>query len=266
MVLKGTQVSHTVALFLAQDLAKIDPPTGASMFPDLTADDIFHLETKRLWLRWPRASDAAAIASFASVAEAARMTAEVPHPYPPGEAERFILKSRGDNANGKALILVIAQKGGARPAIGLVSATLSGAKDVDLGYIVAPAAQGKGFATESVKALVEAVFNLSRAEQIRANSRTVNPASRRVLEKCGFVYVDTGFDFLPARGGLHPCDRFQLDRKAFVAARAKTPDEAAAEASGEAAQERSWSRPMVQQARDAQARTFLGAPLLRPEA
>jgi RimJ/RimL family protein N-acetyltransferase len=193
------------------------------------------------------------------------MTAAVPHPFPPGEAERFILKSRGDNANGKALVLVVAQKGGARPAIGLVSATMSDAKDIELGYIVAPPAQGKGFATESVTALVEAVFNLSKVERIRANSRTVNPASRRVLEKCGFVYVDSGFDFLPARGGLHPCDRFELDRKAF-AARARSPEELVAETSGETAGGRSWSRPMVQQARDGQARAFLGAPLLRPEA
>ena len=29
------------------------------MFPDLTRDDVFRLETRRLWLRWPRAADAA---------------------------------------------------------------------------------------------------------------------------------------------------------------------------------------------------------------
>jgi hypothetical protein len=41
---------------------------GARMFPDLTADDIFRIETERLWLRWPRASDALAITSFVSLA------------------------------------------------------------------------------------------------------------------------------------------------------------------------------------------------------
>ena len=48
---------------------------GARMFPDLTADDIFRIETKRLWLRWPRASDAPTITSFVSLAQVARMTA-----------------------------------------------------------------------------------------------------------------------------------------------------------------------------------------------
>ncbi len=28
------------------------------MFPDLTRDDVFRIETKRLWLRWPRIQDA----------------------------------------------------------------------------------------------------------------------------------------------------------------------------------------------------------------
>jgi RimJ/RimL family protein N-acetyltransferase len=197
----------------------MDSQTGANMFLDLTRDDIFRLETKRLWLRWPRASDAPAIRNFASLAETARMTASIPHPYPAGEAERFIFKARADNADGKALVLVITQKGDARPTIGLVSATLSEASEIELGFMLAPAQWGKGFATESVQAHVEALFALTKAEHILANSRAINPASRRVLEKCGFSYLDSGLDLLPARGGLHACDRFQLTRKNWAEAR-----------------------------------------------
>ncbi len=189
------------------------------MFPDLTCDDIFRLETKRLWLRWPRACDAPAIKSFASLPEAARMTAAIPHPYPAGEAERFIFRARADNANGEALVLVIAQKSGARQVIGLVSATLSEADEIELGYIVAPGLWNRGYATEAVRALVEALFALTGAERILANVRAENPASRRVLEKCGFAYVDSGLDLLPARGGLHACHRFQLTRKRWAASR-----------------------------------------------
>lgn len=187
------------------------------MFPDLTRDDVFHVETGRLRLRWPRASDAAALTSFASLAEVARMTAAIPHPYPPGEAERFILKSRMDNANGSALTLVITQKGGLGAPFGIVSATLSGKKDVELGYVLAPAYWGKDYAAEAAKALLGVVFGLTKANKVIANSRAINPSSRRVLEKCGFVYVGTGDDLLPARGGLHPCDRFELERKAWAA-------------------------------------------------
>jgi RimJ/RimL family protein N-acetyltransferase len=189
------------------------------MFPDLTSDDIFRLETKRLWLRWPRVCDAQAIASFAQRAEVAQMTAAIPHPYPAGEAERFVFKARADNANGKALILVISQKGASRPIIGIVSATMSDAGEIEFGFVVAPAASGKGFATEAARAMIEAIFALTKADRVLANVRTINPASRRVLEKCGFVYIDSGLDPLPARGGLHPCDRFELDRKQWAASR-----------------------------------------------
>lgn len=189
------------------------------MFPDLTSDDIFRLETKRLWLRWPRASDAAAIKGFASLAETAQMTAEVPHPYPPGEAERFIFRARAQNADGKAMILVVSQKGEGRPVIGLSSATVSDAGGIELGFMIAPSAWTRGYATEAASAHVEALFALTRADRLLANARVNNPASRRVLEKCGFVYVGSGLDVLPARGGLHPCDRFQLTRKAWSARR-----------------------------------------------
>ncbi|MGO9675277.1 MAG: GNAT family N-acetyltransferase [Methylocella sp.] len=211
------------------------------MFPDLTCDDIFRLETKRLWLRWPRACDAPAIRSFASLPETAQMTAGIPHPYPPGEAERFIFRARADNANGEALVLAITQKNaakqGAGHAIGLVSAMLSDAGEIEFGFMVAPFLWSKGYATEAARALVEALFALTGAERILANVRAENPASRRVLEKCGFTYVDSGLDLLPARGGLHSCDRFQLGRNRWAANRStrrlpamahQAPDEMAA--------------------------------------
>ena len=60
------------------------------MFPDLLRDDVFRLETRRLWLRWPRAGDAALIARFLGEREVAEMTAHAPHPYPPGAAAEFV--------------------------------------------------------------------------------------------------------------------------------------------------------------------------------
>jgi len=216
------------------------------MFPDLTADDIFRIETKRLWLRWPRASDAPAITSFVSLAQVARMTASIPHPYPQGEAERFVMKARTGNASGTALVLAITQKGGARSTIGLVSATMAAGTDIECGYVVAPSVWGKGFASEAVKALADTVFSLTRSNRILANSRANNIASRRVLEKTGFAFVDTGLDFLPARGGLHPCDRFQLDRKNWAASRS---------AGGESRP----MPPMAQQAHDASEKVLVPA-------
>jgi RimJ/RimL family protein N-acetyltransferase len=187
------------------------------MFQDLTSDDIFCIETKRFWLRWPRAADAPAITSFAKLAEVAQATAGIPHPYPPGEAERFILKARADNASGTALVLAMTQKSGARQVIGIISGTPAGAAVIELGYVLAPAMWGKGYTSEVAKPFVDTLFRLSMANRIVANSRVQNIPSRRVLEKTGFTFVDSGLHFLPARGGMHPCDRFELDRKTWAA-------------------------------------------------
>jgi RimJ/RimL family protein N-acetyltransferase len=182
------------------------------MFPDLTRDDVFRLETKRLWLRWPRAIDSAAITGFASLPEVARMTAAIPHPYPPKEADRFIFKARAENAAGEALHLAMTKKSGPRTVFGVISAIGNGENEVEIGYVLAPEMWGKGFAGEAVRMIVDTIFALTPAVRILANSRVNNLASRRVLEKSGFAFVDTGLDLLAARGGLHPCDRFRLNR------------------------------------------------------
>jgi RimJ/RimL family protein N-acetyltransferase len=182
------------------------------MFPDLTRDDVFRLETKRLWLRWPRASDAAAVAAFAALPQVAQMTANIPHPYPPKEADRFIFKARAENSGGQALHLAITRKSGPRQVLGLVSAATNDEMEAEIGYVIAPEAWGKGFASEAVRMVIDTVFALTPTARIVASSRAHNPASRRVLEKAGFAYVDSGLHFLGARGGLHPCDRFRLER------------------------------------------------------
>ena len=46
------------------------------MFPDLTRDDVFRIETPRLWLRWPVVADSVAIcARSRAKKEVAEMTA-----------------------------------------------------------------------------------------------------------------------------------------------------------------------------------------------
>lgn len=187
------------------------------MFPDISRDDIFRLETERLWLRWLRSADASAISAFAGLADVAQMTASIPHPYPPGEAERFILHARATTAGGDALVLAATTKAKGRPVVGIVSAQVEEAGEIELGYTVGPAYAGRGYATEMVRAVVDAVFNLTEARAIVANSRTINPASRRVLEKSGFRFTGTEPKNLPARGGRHPCDFFRRDRHDWAA-------------------------------------------------
>jgi RimJ/RimL family protein N-acetyltransferase len=189
------------------------------MFPDLARDDVFRLETARLWLRWPRSADAPAIHRYCSRWEVAEFTARIPHPYPPGTAERFIYAAREGNASGRDLTLVMTPIRDKREAIGAVSLEGRGLDRLTLGYALAPETWGKGLASEAVEAMVEAAFSLTDAVELDASSRVENAASRRVLEKAGFQFLGSGLEGAPARGGLVPCDRFALTRAAWTARR-----------------------------------------------
>ena len=186
------------------------------MFPDLARDDVFRLETPRLWLRWPRATDAAAIHRYCSRWEVAQYTARIPHPYPEGSAERFIFSAREGNASGRNLTLVMTTLRDKRDPIGAISLESRGDDRLALSYALAPEAWGKGYASEAVEAMVDAAFALTRAIEVGASVRVENPSSRRVLEKAGFQFVGTGPQGAPARGGLVDCDRLRILRAEWV--------------------------------------------------
>jgi RimJ/RimL family protein N-acetyltransferase len=185
------------------------------MFPDLTRDDVYRVETERLWLRWPRAGDAFAVQAFAGVKAVAEMTASWPHPLPAGEAERRLFEMRKRNATGQSLVLAVALKKQPMEAIGIVSVHANAENSLDLGYMLADTHQGKGYMTEAVHGLIDAVFAYSNFDEVRAETRVINPASRRVLEKSGFTYDGAGMRDLAARGGLFPVDRFRLTRSTW---------------------------------------------------
>src|SRR5271154_6317731 len=151
------------------------------MFPDLARDDVFRLETARLWLRWPRASDAPAIHRFCSQWEVARFTARIPHPYPQGSAERFIYAAREANASGRDLTLVMTPIKGKRDAVGSISLESRGKDRLALGYVLAPEVWGKGLASEAAQAMIDAGFGLTPAVEILASVRVENSPSHGVL-------------------------------------------------------------------------------------
>ena len=166
--------------------------TGDFMFPDLARDDVFRLETSRLWLRWPRICDAAAIHKFCSRWEVARYTARIPHPYPEGSAERFVYAAREANSAGRDMTLVMTPIRGKSDAIGSISLESRGTERLALGFALAPEAWGKGLATEAAVAVIDAAFALTRTVEILASVRVENEASQTVLGKCGFSRVGTG--------------------------------------------------------------------------
>ena len=182
------------------------------MFPEIAKDDVFRLETQRLWLRWPRFADAPAMERYCAQWEVARYTTRIPHPYPKGSAERFVYAAREANALGRELTLVMTPNSAPAKVIGTISLERRGADRLTLGYVLAPEVWGRGYATEAVKAMVKAVFRLSEAQAVDANVAVANAASRGVLEKAGFAHVERGLRGAPARAAMVETDVFALMR------------------------------------------------------
>ncbi|MCA0400908.1 MAG: GNAT family N-acetyltransferase [Proteobacteria bacterium] len=187
------------------------------MFPELFRDDVFTLETPRLFLRWPKAADQAAIVEFAGDRRVAEMTTHIPHPYPPEEAMRFILAAREANTGGDALRLAIVHRREPKKLIGMIGLQ---ARDSDgareLGYWLGVPHWGQGLMTEAAQAIIDAAFLYSGLKAVKANVRVTNAASRKVLELCGFQYEGGGMIHHSVRGDSMPADGYRLTRDVWA--------------------------------------------------
>ncbi|HMK89223.1 MAG TPA: GNAT family N-acetyltransferase [Methylocystis sp.] len=171
------------------------------MFPDLTRDDIFRLETRRLWLRWPRASDAEWIVAYAGDPEVALKTAAIPHPFGKDDAEGFVLRAREANASGESLFLALTPKQRPNQVIGMISCVGSRSRGSGvLGFALAREHWGQGLMTEAAIAFVDLVFTVTSLQEIVSSAMPSNPASLRVQEKVGFVRSGRSIEHWPVRG------------------------------------------------------------------
>ena len=141
------------------------------------------LKTARLMLRAPRPDDAKAIKALISDRRVAENMATIPHPYTLKDARSFIA-----NAAGKPLFVITRDDGrliggggiGLRP------------RGYEIGYWIGVPYWGNGYATEAARALVDHAFRDLDLTELLAGARVTNPASRRVLEKCGFAVDQRG--------------------------------------------------------------------------
>ena len=189
------------------------------MFGDVTRDDVFRIETRRLWLRWPRAADAAAITAYASLHDVARMTAAIPHPYPADGAAQFVARVCASNASGESLHLAITEKHGPRALAGVISIEAGGPALARIGFALSPQHWGKGYATEAAQAMIAAVFQLTGVKAVASSVFAGNPASTRVHAKCGFVSLGHAEMEAPARGRVVTVEQFTLSRRLWRAER-----------------------------------------------
>ena len=163
------------------------------------------LETERLVLRRPALADVKAIARLANDRRVAQNTSRLPYPYQVSDAERFVqfVEQQHRDTN-----FAITRDG---DLLGVIGVDLGKSDVPEIGYWLGAPYWDQGYATEAARAVIDYAFEEFGSLELRAGARVVNPASRRVLEKCGFQWTGVELRRILSLGSSVPVDRFRLD-------------------------------------------------------
>ena len=168
------------------------------------------LETERLSLRRPTLADVKAIARLANDRRIAENTRRLPHPYSQDHAIEFV---RFTAAEPRELAFLIEHN---FEAIGMVGLIMHEPEAPELGYWLGVEHWGRGFGTEAARAAIDYFFDEFSGEHLFAGARVTNPASRNILEKCGFQWSGVELHRFEALGCSTPVDRFRLSRSVWA--------------------------------------------------
>jgi RimJ/RimL family protein N-acetyltransferase len=172
------------------------------------------LETQRLVLRAPRLEDVKALTLLANDRRIAENTSRIPHPYRHADAEQFI--GAVNTGDGDTAFMITLADDTLVGVCGLGRFDQTGEASCELGYWLGVAHWGQGYGTEAVRALIDHAFTDLGHGALQAGARVTNPASRRVLEKCGFQWTGVGLCRVRALASSVPIDRFRLERSIWA--------------------------------------------------
>ena len=166
----------------------------------------FVLETERLVLRRPTLADVKAIAHLANDRRIADNTRRLPHPYTPQHAVEFVRSLKDEIRNTVFLIETDAAP------VGVVGVDWRHPDAPELGYWLGVDYWGRGYGTEAARAVIDFTFEEFDIDTLFSGARVTNPASRNILEKCGFQWSGVELHRFAALGSSTPVDCFRLSR------------------------------------------------------
>lgn len=94
--------------------------------------------------------------------------------------------------------------------VGLINDTGIDNGAVELGWVISPLYQNRGYATEAVRALIKKLFDDGFSEVV-AGAFDENPASIRVMEKCSMMRTDKE-ETIDYRGASHRCLYYSIKK------------------------------------------------------
>lgn len=172
------------------------------------------IETERLMLRAPTLADCPSIAQLANDRRIAEMTRRLPHPYLPEHAHAFVhAMAQAAGTPARESVHLIEHL---HTPVGMVGIDWRVPDAPELGYWLGVEHWGRGFGTEAARAVIDATFEDHGVEHVISSARVANPASRNILEKCGFQWSGVELHRFEALGCSTPVDCFRLSRSVWA--------------------------------------------------
>jgi len=175
------------------------------------------LTTERLILRPPSMDDAAPIARYLNNFAVTGNLAQVPYPYAPGDAERW-LAGLSENPAPESTSFAIELPGAG--CIGNVGLHLIRGRP-ELGYWLGEPFWHRGIMTEAAGAVMAWYFGLGRQTIVHSGAFHFNKASLAVQKKLGFTETGTSYRHCLARGEEVRHIDTQLSRAGWAEAMAR---------------------------------------------
>ncbi len=167
------------------------------------------LTTDRLTVRMMRAEHAGHLIEYRNHSEVARYQ-DWELPFTVDMAEQLVEgQSSLDGPADDLWVQIAVELDGV--AIGDVAVGIHDkGRQATIGYTITPAEQGRGYGTEAVAAVVDALFSEAHLHRISASLDPANDASRRLLDKLGFRFEGHSPLSVFVRGEWVDDDRFAL--------------------------------------------------------
>ena len=174
------------------------------------------LETERLLLRPYRQDDAAAVARLLDDAAMADFLMVIPQPFVDFDARQLVKAAWRRLATGRGFDLLAVLKPGDGAPLGSVGIGLhdgdpqDGGRRGELGFWIGRDWWGRGYGTEAARRMVEFAQDTLGVSPITATAAVSNPASRRILEKLGFVETGRDVKQAPSSGEARDVILYEL--------------------------------------------------------
>ena len=177
------------------------------------------LTTNRLILRPFTLADAPKVQQLVNNKAIAQNIPNIPHPYPEGEAERWINSHQNVSWEGESRHFAIVRQAD-HELVGAISLRVNSlARRAALGYWVGQPYWGQNYATEAARELLQYGFEVLKLNRIEAHYLKRNPASGRVMQKLGLKYEGCQRDHIFMDGQFEDIEQYGLLQKDYELAK-----------------------------------------------